>query len=72
MGKVEESKLQDDLRTRQLEYLVQRFGKKILKLAYYHLRDRQQAEDIVQEVFCRVYQNLDSFRQESSYYGFIE
>ncbi|HHU31126.1 MAG: sigma-70 family RNA polymerase sigma factor [Zhaonellaceae bacterium] len=71
MGKVEESKLQDDLRTRQLEYLVQRFGKKILKLAYYHLRDRQQAEDIVQEVFCRVYQNLDSFRQESSYYTWI-
>jgi RNA polymerase sigma-70 factor (ECF subfamily) len=71
VGKVEESKLQDDLRTRQLEYLVQRFGKKILKLAYYHLRDRQQAEDIVQEVFCRVYQNLDSFRQESSYYTWI-
>lgn len=71
MGRTEESRLHDDLRARQMEYLVQRFGKKIFKLAYYHLRDRQQAEDIVQEVFCRVYQNLDNFRQESSYYTWI-
>ena len=29
------------------------------------------AEDIYQEVFLRVYVNLDKFRQESSYYSWI-
>lgn len=62
---------EEDLRSQQLEYLMKRFGKKVFKLAYYHLKDRQQAEDIVQEVFCRVYQNLASFRNESSYYTWI-
>ncbi|MGI6084096.1 MAG: sigma-70 family RNA polymerase sigma factor [Acetivibrionales bacterium] len=55
----------------QLEYLMLRFGKKVYKLAYYYLRDKQQAEDICQEVFLRVYTKLDKFRQESSYYTWI-
>lgn len=54
-----------------LEYLMLRFGKKVYQLAYYFLRDRQMAEDIYQEVFLRVYVNLDKFRQESSYYSWI-
>jgi RNA polymerase sigma-70 factor (ECF subfamily) len=61
----------EDSRSEQLEYLMRRFGDKVLKLAYYHIRDRHQAEDIVQEVFCRVYKNLDKFRGESSYYTWI-
>lgn len=56
---------------KQLEYLMLRFGKKIYQLAYYYLRDRQQAEDIYQEVFLRVYENLDKFRKESSYFTWI-
>ncbi|NLX64047.1 MAG: sigma-70 family RNA polymerase sigma factor [Clostridiaceae bacterium] len=56
---------------KQLEYLMLRFGKKVYQLAYYYLRDRQQAEDIYQEVFLRVYENLDRFRQESNYYTWI-
>jgi RNA polymerase sigma-70 factor (ECF subfamily) len=60
-----------DRRSEQLEYLMRRFGGKVLKLAYYHIRDRHQAEDIAQEVFCRVFKNLDGFREESSYYTWI-
>ncbi|MDK2799815.1 MAG: polymerase sigma-70 factor, subfamily [Clostridiales bacterium] len=55
----------------RLEYLMRRFGNKVLKLAYYHVRDRYQAEDIGQEVFYRVYQNLDKFRHDSAYYTWI-
>jgi RNA polymerase sigma-70 factor (ECF subfamily) len=62
--------VQDD-RSQKLEYLMQRFGDQVLKLAYYYVRDCHWAEDIAQEVFCRVYQNLDRFRQESSYFTWI-
>lgn len=54
-----------------LDYLMKRFGDKILKLAYYYVRDRYLAEDITQEVFCKVYEKLDSFRGDSSYYTWI-
>ncbi|NLC76298.1 MAG: sigma-70 family RNA polymerase sigma factor [Clostridia bacterium] len=61
----------EDSRSEQLEYLMRRFRHKVLKIAYYHVRDRYQAEDIAQEVFFRVYQKLDSFRGDSSYYTWI-
>jgi len=54
-----------------LEYLMRRFGDRVLRLAYYYVRDRYLAEDIAQEVFCRVYRNLDRFKEESSYYTWI-
>ena len=56
----------------QLEYLMRRFGKQVLKLAYYFLRDIHLAEDIYQEVFIKVYRNLERFRKESSYYTWID
>lgn len=55
----------------QLEYLMRRFGDKVLHLAYFYLRDRQWAEDIAQEVFLKVYSGLDKFRGDSSYYTWI-
>jgi RNA polymerase sigma-70 factor (ECF subfamily) len=54
-----------------LDYLMRRFGGQVMKLAYYHVRDRFIAEDIFQEVFCRVYLNLDKFRKDSSYFTWI-
>jgi len=68
-GNVEhvESNSKSDL----LDYLMRRFGGKVVKLAYYHVRDRHLAEDIMQEVFCRVYRHMDDFRNDSSYYTWI-
>ncbi len=54
-----------------LDYLMRRFGGQVMRLAYYHVRDRFIAEDIFQEVFCRVYLNLDKFRKDSSYFTWI-
>lgn len=36
-----------------------------------YVKDRHAAEDIAQEVFVRVYDHLDSFRQDSSYRTWI-
>ncbi|NLP18277.1 MAG: sigma-70 family RNA polymerase sigma factor [Firmicutes bacterium] len=55
----------------QLEYLMRRFGSQVQRLAYYYLRDQYLAEDIAQEVFYRVYKNLDKFRRDSSYFTWI-
>jgi RNA polymerase sigma-70 factor (ECF subfamily) len=60
-----------DAKADMLDYLVRRFGDRVIKLAYYHVRDRHLAEDICQEVFCRVYKNLDRFRGDSAYYTWI-
>ncbi|MDD3839973.1 MAG: sigma-70 family RNA polymerase sigma factor [Clostridia bacterium] len=61
----------EEQKKQQLEYLMRRFGDKVLKLAYYYLRDYHQAEDIAQEVFCRVYKNLENFNHRSSYFTWI-
>jgi RNA polymerase sigma-70 factor (ECF subfamily) len=54
-----------------LDYLMRRFGDQVMRLAYYHVRDKFIAEDIFQEVFYRVYLNLDKFRRDSSYFTWI-
>ncbi len=54
-----------------LDYLVRRFGPQVIRLAYYHVRDRYLAEDIAQEVFCRAYKNIAKFRNMSSYYTWL-
>lgn len=58
-------------RTVALEHLMQEYGTKVLHLAYYHLKDRQLAEDVAQEVFIKAYRNWDSFRGESSPYTWL-
>ncbi|MDN5344734.1 MAG: polymerase sigma-70 factor, subfamily [Clostridia bacterium] len=55
----------------QLEYLMRRFGDRVLYLAYSYLHDRYLAEDVAQEVFIRVYTNLDKFQGRSSIYTWI-
>jgi len=54
-----------------IEQLMNEFGTKLLHLAYYHLKDRQIAEDVAQEVFVKAYKNWDSFRGESSVYTWL-
>ncbi len=61
----------DDKASEVLDYLMRRFSSQVLRLAYYHVRDRYLAEDITQEVFYRVYMNLDKFRRDSAYFTWI-
>jgi RNA polymerase sigma-70 factor (ECF subfamily) len=44
---------------------VNQYAKRIYNLTYRYTSRRDEAEDLTQEIFIRVYQNLKSFRSES-------
>ena len=50
----------------RLDQMVQLYEKDLLRICCLYLRDRNTAEDIVQETFLKAYRNMDSFRGESS------
>jgi RNA polymerase sigma-70 factor (ECF subfamily) len=43
------------------ESLVRRYQRRVYALAYQHLRDTDEAQDLAQEVFVRLYRNLDRY-----------
>src|SRR5207237_7878811 len=43
------------------EALVRRYQRRVYALAYQHLRDTDEAQDLAQEVFVRLYRNLGRF-----------
>jgi RNA polymerase sigma-70 factor (ECF subfamily) len=48
------------------ENIVTQHGNNIMRLAYFYLKDRALAEDIMQEVFLRAYQKIGTFRGDSN------
>jgi RNA polymerase sigma-70 factor, ECF subfamily len=46
------------------EALVRRYQRRVYALAYQHLRDTDEAQDLAQEVFVRLYRNLDRYDPE--------
>src|SRR5262245_53942937 len=54
-------------RTELFEYFVHQYQKKITRLAFRFLRDVGEADCAAQESFLRAYQNLDSFREGSTF-----
>jgi len=53
------------------EALVHRYERKIYNVAYRMTGNRHDAEDILQETFLKAFENLEKFRQESSFYTWI-
>jgi RNA polymerase sigma-70 factor (ECF subfamily) len=51
--------------------LVERYQNRIHALVYGMLRDAEEARDITQNAFIKAYQNLASFRIESSFYTWL-
>jgi len=49
------------------EELMRRYRNDVYRLAYYYVRNREEAWDLSQEVFVKVYRNLTYFRGESSF-----
>lgn len=43
--------------------LVERYKNKLLNHIFYYMKDRESAEDIVQDTFVRVYLNKDKYRE---------
>jgi RNA polymerase sigma-70 factor, ECF subfamily len=46
------------------EAVVSSFGRRVYNLSYRYTNRKEEAEDLTQEVFIRVYQNLKSYRSE--------
>jgi RNA polymerase sigma-70 factor (ECF subfamily) len=49
------------------EALVRRYQGRIYSVAFHYLRDREEARDMAQEAFIRVYERLESFRGGDSF-----
>ena len=50
----------------RIRRLVEAYQTPLLRMCYMQLGDRQLAEDVVQETFCKAYQGLGRFRGECS------
>lgn len=46
------------------EVLVKRLERRVYGFAYHHLRDGGEAQDLAQEIFVKLYRNLDRFDPE--------
>jgi len=53
-------------RDQKLEAMVAQYQHSLLRMCYMQLRDRQLAEDAVQETFIKAYRNLSAFAGKSS------
>lgn len=53
------------------KYVVEQYGNRLLSTCYLILKDRQEAEDIVQETFIRVFEKIHSFKGNSGLYTWI-
>jgi RNA polymerase sigma-70 factor (ECF subfamily) len=53
------------------EELVRQYDQAVLRLALHLTGSEQQAQDIYQEAFLKVYRNLGSFRFECSFYTWV-
>lgn len=51
--------------------IVEGYGNKLFRTCYLILRDREEAEDVVQETFIKVFQKLDTFKENSNLYTWI-
>jgi len=53
------------------EELVNRYERKIFRLAMHITQNREDAEDVMQDAFMKSYQNLDRFQGDSRFYTWL-
>ncbi len=53
------------------EDLIDQFSEELLRLAFMYVKNRQTAEDVVQDVFFRAYEKRDDFKGLSSYKTYL-
>ena len=49
------------------EEIVQRYDRKLFRIAQYLMHNREDAEDAVQEAFVKAFQHLDQFREDAKF-----
>jgi len=73
-GSLVDRHLVDRLRARDHEAvsdLASRYSSRIRQLAVRHLRSEEDADEVVQDVLMKVYQNIDAFRGDSALSSWI-
>lgn len=53
------------------EDIVKRYENKVYGIIFHMMKNQNEVEDLAQEVFLKVYKNLDKFKGESSLYTWI-
>jgi RNA polymerase sigma-70 factor (ECF subfamily) len=56
---------------RAFKLLVERYQRKVYSVALGMVRDREEAMDVAQEAFAKVYKYLDHFKGDSSFYTWL-
>ncbi|HME90346.1 MAG TPA: sigma-70 family RNA polymerase sigma factor [Myxococcaceae bacterium] len=56
---------------RAFKLLVERYQRKVYSVALGMLKDREEAMDVAQEAFVKVYKYLDHFKGDSSFYTWL-
>ncbi len=51
--------------------IMNKYGSRVMNVAYSFAKNTQDAEDLYQETFIRVFRNIKSFRFESEFYTWI-
>ncbi|WP_339213634.1 sigma-70 family RNA polymerase sigma factor [Solibacillus sp. FSL W8-0372] len=55
----------------QLEQFVRTHGEELLRLSYTYVKNKEMAEDIVQDVLLKAYEQQDKFRGDASYRTYL-
>ncbi|WP_274307869.1 sigma-70 family RNA polymerase sigma factor [Solibacillus daqui] len=55
----------------QLEQLIRAHGEELLRLAYTYVKNKETAEDIVQDVLLKAFEQQGQFRGEASYRTYL-
>ncbi len=63
--------MDENKRKEKLEELMNAYSKKIFNFFYYSIGNKEEAKDLVQDVFLKVYKGLPKFKKESSPYTWI-
>ncbi|MHB1626978.1 MAG: sigma-70 family RNA polymerase sigma factor [Bacilli bacterium] len=61
----------DEKRFELLRELMEAYSRDVFRVVYGYVHNKHTAEDISQDVFLKVYDHMESFRQESSYKTWI-
>src|SRR5258705_3341732 len=56
---------------RAYKALVERYQRKVFAVAYGMIKDREEARDVAQEAFVKVYRYLDHFKGDASFYTWL-
>jgi RNA polymerase sigma factor (sigma-70 family) len=54
-------------REEKLKWLMKAYGNDIIRIAFTYVKQKQLAEDVVQDVFIKCYEKMNTFRFESTY-----